>query len=119
MDIKIQLLEYNRWLIGQVRNKAMNDLEAFSYLVERAAYLTPNCTECFVNNLGAILAGHSGGHPARDELLAQLDLVERDILYKLDVTTSLINLDSIPFSKILAVLPVAIHNLIIIGSTYK
>ena len=82
MDPKIQLFEYNHWLIGQVRNKKMNDLEAFSYLVERAASLTPNCTECFVNNLGAVLTGHSSGHPARDELGAQLGLVKRDPLYK-------------------------------------
>ncbi len=82
VDPKIQLFEYNHWLISQVKNKKMTDLEAFSYLVERAASLTPNCTECFVNNLGAILTGHSSGHPARNELGAQLNRVERDILYR-------------------------------------
>lgn len=82
MDPKIQLLEYNHWLIEQVKEKKMNDIEAFSNLVERAASLTPNCTECFVNNLGAILTGHSSGHPARDELMAQLGLNEWDSLYK-------------------------------------
>ncbi len=82
MDPQIQLFEYNHWLIEQVRDKKMNDLEAFSNLVKRAASLTPNCTECFVNNLGAILTGHNKGHPARDELAAQLGLIEWDPLYK-------------------------------------
>jgi RHS repeat-associated protein len=81
MDPKKQLFEYNHWLIGQVRNKKMKDLEAFSYLVERAASLTPNCTECFVNNLGAILTGHGDGNSALNELGAELHFVNRDSLY--------------------------------------
>lgn len=82
MDPKRQLFEYNAWLIGRVRDEKMNDLEAFSHLVDRAASLTPNCTQCFVNNLGAILTGHSGGNSAWNELVALFQPEDRDPFYR-------------------------------------
>lgn len=81
-DPRKQLSEYNRYLIKSVRAGKLNDLEAFARLTDFAAFLTPNCSECFVDNLGGILTGHSSGHPARDELLAEANLLERDPLYR-------------------------------------
>jgi RHS repeat-associated protein len=53
-------------LYHQVEADEISDLEAFAQLAEYAALLTPNCTSCFVNNMGAVLTGFTGATPGLD-----------------------------------------------------
>ncbi|HKZ54828.1 MAG TPA: RHS repeat-associated core domain-containing protein, partial [Anaerolineales bacterium] len=78
LDPRSLILERNRWLVKQVKSGRMNDLEAFASLAEYAASLTPGCAECFVEDLGSVITGHSSGHGARDELLVQAGLKRYD-----------------------------------------
>jgi hypothetical protein len=65
------IFERHQWLVSQVKAGEVNDLEAFAQLTEYAAAQTPDCTECFVQNLGAVLTGHDQGHAALNEMLIQ------------------------------------------------
>jgi hypothetical protein len=46
-------------LISKVKSgKIESDLEALAQLTEYAAFISGECTQCFVENLGAVLTGH-------------------------------------------------------------
>jgi hypothetical protein len=62
---KLLILDRYKYLVHQVKNEKMNDREAFAQLTEYAASLTPNCTECFVNNVGSVVTGVSNSHPSK------------------------------------------------------
>lgn len=79
--IRAQILNKNDQLVKQVKSGKFTDLEGFAQLVEYAAVFTPNCVECFVQNLGSILTGISNGKSFINEIKAQLKLFEYDEYY--------------------------------------
>jgi RHS repeat-associated protein len=81
-DYQKQLYEKYTYLFGLTKNETINDLEAFAQLTEFAATLTPDCTECFIHNLGSILTGISNDNPYQSVLDNRDGKFEFDYYYR-------------------------------------
>lgn len=68
-------------MIKQVGDGNLTDLEAFAQLADYGASLTPNCSQCFVNNMGAVLTGDTGNLAWVNEVLGQMDSSNWDNYY--------------------------------------
>ena len=66
---------YNEYVDLQKKsqNHEIDDLEALVSLVKFSASLTPNCTQCFVDNLGAVLTGVTSSSPSSFILNNRMD----------------------------------------------
>ena len=71
--IYYKYLELYKRTKDQDPTKRLKDIDAFAQLTAYAANLTPNCTDCFVNNLGAVLTGYSGHFPGNHVILNRID----------------------------------------------
>jgi RHS repeat-associated protein len=76
------ILAVNQSLYQQVESGSIDDLEAFATLVDYAASFSPNNSENFINDLGAVLTGLSEGSYAKNEIKAQFYKYDYDERYK-------------------------------------
>jgi len=77
-EIKSAILEQNNRLARLVEKGKIDGVEAFAQLVEYADSLTPGCTKCLIQNVGAVLTGHSNGNYWRSELRRQYEQYYED-----------------------------------------
>jgi RHS repeat-associated protein len=72
-EIKSAILEENNRLARLVEKEKISSVEALARLVEYAESLVPGCAKCLIQNVGAVLTGHSNGNYWRSELKGQYD----------------------------------------------
>ncbi|MBK6645473.1 MAG: hypothetical protein IPG44_06920 [Anaerolineales bacterium] len=90
---KMLIQDRSRYLAHRISKGEIDDLDALASLADYAVSLTPDCAECVIDNLGAVLVGHSNGDDidnyAWEELMVQSGNHTRDLWF----------LNSIPFSQ--------------------